>query len=196
MLLYTTATHHCCRIPVSSPLCLPATSCRSSRSCRNLSIPCVSTLLKPFKNPLHSRPTAPMVTLEAACHGLLGASDCSSGRIGSWREVRKTCAVSRQVAERHGTSLPKTRREIYDRGGGLVAWLCTWLWPRLTASGRRQLQSPQSDPDQGTCPSTVVVVVVVVKQRHQYRYSPCLATAARFTRLSICTTPYDHQSRP
>lgn len=52
-------------------------------------MPWVSTLLKPARKLLHSMPTAPMVKAEAARHGALGASGCSSGRIEKYGELSK-----------------------------------------------------------------------------------------------------------
>jgi hypothetical protein len=78
-------------IPVMSPLSRLPTSSRSSSSFKKSSIPCVSTRLKPDKKPLHSSPTAPMVKADAARHGALGASGCSSGRIESGMSCCETC---------------------------------------------------------------------------------------------------------
>jgi hypothetical protein len=78
-------------IPVMSPLSRLPTSSRSSSSFKKPSIPCVSTRLKPDKKPLHSSPTAPIVKADAARHGALGASGCSSGRIERCMRFRETC---------------------------------------------------------------------------------------------------------
>jgi len=111
------------------PRCLLAGSSLSSNSFRKPSIPCVSTLLSPFRNPLHKSPTAPMVKADAARHGPLGASGCSSGRIGVGVGLRATCedfALNSWMPR--PTNVTARDRHFGDTASAIAACTCAkWM---------------------------------------------------------------------